>query len=90
MSQTHHISYDPEVTEIISVKEHVKLHGHGTGPIKGSLCPKFKGTVIGKLPVKQVGGSTYLLLPRWWVKKFKVNKVSLTCGTDILVKVVKN
>lgn len=33
--QDHHISYDPEIKETITVKDHVKFHGHGTGIAKG-------------------------------------------------------
>lgn len=38
-TQSHHISYDPEITIDILKDLHVKFHGHGTGRAKG-----FKGT----------------------------------------------
>lgn len=41
--QTHHLSYDPEITQYLCVNCHQKVHGHGVGSVG------FKGTNAGLL-----------------------------------------
>lgn len=55
MTQTHHISYDPEVTIDILKDLHEKYHNHGTGKSQGaSVKPKDGKYVICafKLPIR--------------------------------------
>ena len=37
--QTHHISYEPEITQVLCVRCHKGVHGHGVG--KSTNCPMF-------------------------------------------------
>lgn len=75
MSQTHNISYNPEITEDISKEKHVKLHGHGTGRAKntkGVPCLRIE-RVISINPNKPHG----LYLPKGLVEEGFEGSVSL-------------
>lgn len=69
--QTHHISYDPEITEEITKEKHIKIHGHGTGSAKGTVFTSK--TILGRRKVIKQGGSRYISLPLRW---FRINSLN--------------
>jgi len=65
--QEHHISYTPEVKQVLCVNCHIKIHNHGVGKPKGYI--QKKRTPFHQKVVKQ-GGSRYIAISPEW---FEVN-----------------
>jgi len=82
--QTHHISYDPEVTVDLPRDLHIEIHRHGTGPPKGGK--KEEEFVLGKRKVLKIGSSYYLPLPTYWLKRYKYpSSLLVFVGNHLLI-----
>jgi len=58
--QTHHDSYDPEITRVLCVFCHTKIHQHGTGLSKGEYQLRPKKIKSPKIKIELNISNTYL------------------------------
>lgn len=75
--QTHHISYDPEITVNIPRKLHIKIHRHGTGPPKGVQKRGYSGLIVGPVKLTKIGGSFYIPIPKGWFETHNLDSDNL-------------
>lgn len=78
--QTHHISYDPEITTIVTVKEHERIHGHGTGQAKGSKRKAYLQKIV---ITKSQGEVRFIKLGDTYIPKFARQIIGLATKGDV-------